>query len=78
MFRAKGEKVVEANIQASGETTTTVRSHQKKLNVRPRATYNFSRKMQGSLDVSYARSKDLQRERTETTITVAIEAVIKF
>ncbi len=77
-FDTSEEKVVEANIQASGETTTTVRSHQKRLNVRPRATYNFSRKMQGSLDLSYSRSKDLQRERTETTITVAIEAVIKF
>jgi cell surface protein SprA len=77
-FDTGEEKVVEANIQASGETTTTVRSHQKRLNVRPRATYNFSRKIQGSLDVSYSRNKDLQRERTETTITVAIEAVIKF
>ena len=37
-----------------------------------------SRKIQGSLDMSYGRVKDLQRERTETTISVAIEALIKF
>jgi hypothetical protein len=76
---SRGEdKTEEARIQESGETTTTVRSHRKDLRFAPRATYNFSRKIQGSLDVSYGRSKDLQRDRTETTVSVAVEALISF
>ncbi|MGQ0723012.1 MAG: T9SS outer membrane translocon Sov/SprA [Candidatus Eiseniibacteriota bacterium] len=76
---SRGEdKSEEARIEESGESTTTVRSHRKNMTIAPRATYNFSRKIQGSLDVSYGRSKDLQRDRTETTVSVAVEALISF
>ncbi|GJM43875.1 MAG: hypothetical protein DHS20C21_07170 [Gemmatimonadota bacterium] len=67
------QKSVESNA-----TTTTTRSHRKTLSVKPRATYNFSRKVQGSLDISYGKSKDLQLDRTETVVSVALEALIKF
>jgi len=66
-------KVVESNAR-----TTTTRSHRKNFSVKPRGTYNFSRKVQGSLDISYARSRDLQLDRTETIVSVALEALIKF
>jgi hypothetical protein len=55
-----------------------VRSHRKSLNVTPRATYNFSRKVQGSLDLRYTKTKDLRLDRTETVVGLAVEAVIKF
>ncbi|HET9888680.1 MAG TPA: hypothetical protein VFR10_14320, partial [bacterium] len=76
----KGEDKVEEALRntVTGLSTTTVRSHRKNLSVKPRATYNFSKKLQGSLDIGYVRSKDLQRERTDTTISVALEALIKF
>jgi hypothetical protein len=75
----RGEaKTEEARIQSSGATTTTVRNHRKTLSVKPRATYNFSRKIQGSLDIGFATDKDLLRQRSEKTISVAVEAVIKF
>jgi hypothetical protein len=72
------DKSVEAQIENSGQTTTTVRDHRKNIAVTPRAAYNFSRKVQGSLDIGYTKSKDLQRDRTETQVSVAVEAVIKF
>lgn len=76
---SRGEnKQVESRIQPDGQTTTTTRSHQKTMAVTPRATYNFSRKLQGSLDLGYNRAKNLQLDRTDTTIRVAVEAVIKF
>jgi cell surface protein SprA len=53
-------------------------SHRKTLSIKPRATYNFSRTIQGSLDISYARNNDLKSGRKETVITVALEALIKF
>ncbi|HMB68121.1 MAG TPA: hypothetical protein VKU85_02380, partial [bacterium] len=76
---SRGEsKQQESSIQPDGTTTTTTRNHQKTLSVAPRATYNFSRKVQGSLDLGYSRAKNVQLDRTDTTIRVAIEAVIKF
>lgn len=68
----------ESKVVESNPTTTTTRRHNQSFSVKPRATYNFSRKVQGSLDVSYARSRDLQLDRTETIVSVALEAVIKF
>jgi hypothetical protein len=76
---SRGEsKQQESRIQPNGDTTTTTRSHQKTMAVAPRATYNFSRKVQGSLDLGYNRVKNVQLDRTDTTIRVALEAVIKF
>jgi hypothetical protein len=72
------DRSVESRVPEVGEATTTVRSHRKNLSVSPRATYNFSRKVQGSLNLGYSRAKDLQRDVTETTISVAVEAVISF
>lgn len=77
-FERTEDKVEEELRQPTGQTSTSTRSHQKTLAVKPRATYNFSRKIQGSLDVGYSRTKDLQRERTDTAISVAVEALIKF
>jgi cell surface protein SprA len=77
-FDRSEDKIVEAVNSVTGASTNTVRSHKKSLNIKPRATYNFSKKIQGSLDVGYSRTKDLQRERTDTTILVALEALIKF
>lgn len=67
------QKSVESNL-----SVTTTRRHEKNLSVKPRATYNFSRKIQGSLDMSYARSKDVTRDITETVVSVSLEALIKF
>jgi hypothetical protein len=76
----RGEnKTVESTTQlTTGQITTATRSHTKNLGITPRATYNFSRKLQGSLDISYQRRQDLQRDRTDTTISVALEALIQF
>ncbi|MGH2569650.1 MAG: hypothetical protein ACRDGR_00400, partial [bacterium] len=75
----RGEnKVEEETTELSGASVTNVRSHTKSLAFSPRATYNFSRKLQGSLDIAYNRSQDLQRGRKDTTITVALEALIQF
>ena len=76
---SRGEnKIEEQTTQSTGDSVTNVRSHTKTLGVTPRATYNFSRKLQGSLDISYSRSQDLQRGRKDTTISVALEALIQF
>jgi hypothetical protein len=77
-FDRTESKSEEFSIQESGQTTSTVRSHRKSLSVKPRATYNFSRKIQGSLDIGFSRDRDLIRERTDKTISVALEALIKF
>ena len=78
-FDRSEDKVEEASrSESTGAATNTVRSHKKSLSIKPRATYNFSKKIQGSLDVGYSRTKDVQRERTDTTILVALEALIKF
>ncbi len=71
-------KSVESSIPETGSVTTTVRSHQKSLGIEPRATYNFSRKIQGSVNFSYRRNQDLQRDRTDKTISLAFEAILKF
>ena len=72
-------KTVESTtILTTGQITTATRSHTKNLGVTPRATYNFSRKLQGSLDISYSRRQDLQRDRTAPTISVSLEALIQF
>jgi hypothetical protein len=34
--------------------------------------------MQGSLDIGYTKSRNVQQDRTETIVSVALEAVIKF
>jgi len=76
---ARGQnKVEESTTQANGQSVTNVRSNTKTMNVAPRATYNFSRKLQGSLDISYNRTQDLQRGRKDTIISVALEALIQF
>ncbi len=77
-FERSEEKQEEKVTQQSGATSSSVRSHVQGLSIKPRATYNFSRKIQGSLDIGYTRAKDLTRERTDKTISVAVEALIKF
>jgi hypothetical protein len=72
------DKTRELEIRTGGVQNSTVRSHRKSLNVTPRATYNFSRKVQGSLDLRYTKTKDLRLDRTETVVGLAVEAVIKF
>jgi hypothetical protein len=72
------DKTQELRVDANGQATPTTRVDRRTMRVSPRATYNFSRKVTGSLDVGYSRAKDFQRDRTETTISVAVEAVIKF
>lgn len=68
----------ELELRPNGTSTSTVRSHRKAFSVKPRATYNFSRKVQGSMDVSYSKSKDIRLDRSETIVGVAFEALIKF
>ena len=72
------DKTIEESIREGQDPEGTIRDHIKRVSVAPRATYNFSRKIQGSLDVSYDKVNDLQRERTETIIKVALEALINF
>ena len=75
----KGEdKVVESSIRNGVEEEPTPRSHQLTMSLNPRASYNFSRTITGSLDISYKKTENLQRDRVDKVISVALEALIKF
>ncbi len=75
----RGETREEQVVLTPGATQiVSVPSHSKQISIKPRATYNFSKKIQGSLDLGYARTNDLQRGRTDRTISIAVEALIKF
>ncbi|MCA9753411.1 MAG: hypothetical protein KC591_14550, partial [Gemmatimonadetes bacterium] len=60
------------------ETSTVVGNSRRTFSVKPRATYNFSRTITGSLDLQYNRNSDLKTGRKETIVSVAVEALIKF
>jgi hypothetical protein len=68
----------ELEVRENGSTTSNIRSHRKSFGLKPHATYNFSRKVQGSLDITYTKSRDLRLDRSETIVGLALEALIKF
>ncbi|MFN8176458.1 MAG: cell surface protein SprA [bacterium] len=68
----------ELEVRSTGETTSTVRAHTKAMSVKPHATYNFSRKVQGTMDITYSRNYDVRLDRTETIVGLALQALFKF
>lgn len=72
------DKTEDLQLRDTGTSTSTVSAHRKQMSVKPHATYNFSRKVQGSIDLTYSRNYDVRLDRTETIVGLALEALIKF
>ena len=71
------ERSTEKQVESSGGVSTE-RINKTNFSVKPRATYNFSRKIQGSMNIDYSRSNDIKSGITETIVSVSVEALIKF
>lgn len=59
-------------------TAGDVTGHRTRLSIVPKATYSFSRNMNGNLNAKFAQDSDIKRGHTTRTIGLGVELTIKF
>jgi hypothetical protein len=59
-------------------TAGDVTGENTRLSIVPKATYTFSRNMNGNLNAKFAQDSDVKRGRTTRTIGLGVELTIKF